>query len=355
MLKALYYPHTEIANPTILKNALLLWDSVETIVPRQPQPSPSRSVDRLIREAASLVVQPRHPSNKEQEHAHNALAKLMQSGQLAKIMSRAPDAWRNRRYFIYEDKFLDMTWQMLEREGLARVESQNADYGVPSVLGFLMMSLLADSCAGTQIQKITDRTDAYSWLAEAHASALGSSVVSGLDVSQVAPAYDRLVCLSLDVLDARNVPLENLIKFRQRELKSSSTDYAAMRRRYLATLDAHIKRVSEGAKTLSDLRELERQFKSELRHDLADLKSELSVASIKTLFSKEVALSTIITAGSLAAPIAGLTALSTQVGLIGVIPLLKSAVELRGARRSALMKHTTSWLYLATKPRFQVV
>ena len=33
MLKALYYPHTEVGNPTILKNALLLWDSLETIGP----------------------------------------------------------------------------------------------------------------------------------------------------------------------------------------------------------------------------------------------------------------------------------------------------------------------------------
>lgn len=34
-MKALYYPYTNITNPHILKNALLLWDSVETIVPFQ--------------------------------------------------------------------------------------------------------------------------------------------------------------------------------------------------------------------------------------------------------------------------------------------------------------------------------
>jgi hypothetical protein len=77
-------------------------------------------------------------------------------------------------------------------------------------------------------------------------------------------------------------------------------------------------------------------------------------SSLKTLFSKEVAVSALITAGSILAPIPGLTALSTQFGLLGVIPLLKSATELRGARRTALLKHTSSWLYLATKPRLQV-
>src|SRR5579862_6769788 len=33
MLNALYYPHTDIQSPTIIKNSLLLWDCVETIVP----------------------------------------------------------------------------------------------------------------------------------------------------------------------------------------------------------------------------------------------------------------------------------------------------------------------------------
>jgi len=354
MLKALYYPHTEVSNPTILKNALLLWDSLETIVPHMPRPLPHGPKDRLLQEAAQLVINPRRPTIKEQQEAHKALEKLITTGQLATIMGKAPSGWQDRRFLIYPDKFLHMTWSMLKQEGLAQFEAGNMDYGVPAALGFLMMSLLADSCAGTQIQKITDRTDAYSWLAEAHASALGTVPVTGLDVSQVAPAYDRLVAISLEVLDARNVPLKKLIDFRKREAKSGSTDYTAMRRRYLATLDAHIKRVTKEARNNTDLRELERQFRNDLKHDLSDLKSELGVASLKTLFSKEVAVSALITAGSLITPIPGLTALSTQFGLIGVIPLLKSATELRGARRTALLKHTSSWLYLATKPRLQV-
>lgn len=354
MLKALYYPHTEVGNPTILKNALLLWDSLETIVPRMPRPSPHGPKDRTLQEAARLIVQPRRPSDKERQEAHKALEALLTTGKLAAIMGKAPADWRAGRYLIYPDKFLHMTWNMLEREGLAQFEAGEMDYGVPAALGFLMMSLLADSCAGTQIQKITDRTDAYSWLAEAHASALGTSPITGLDVSQVAPAYDRLVSISLEVLDARHVPLKKLLDFRKREANSGSTDYAALRRRYLAALDAHIKRVTKEAKNTTDLRELERQFRNDLKHDLADLKSELGVASLKTLFSKEVAISTLITAGTLVAPVAGLTALSTQVGLVGIIPLLKSATELRGARRAALLKHTSSWLYLATKPSLHI-
>jgi hypothetical protein len=84
------------------------------------------------------------------------------------------------------------------------------------------------------------------------------------------------------------------------------------------------------------------------------LKAELDVASLKTLFSKEVALSALIVAGSFAAPIAGLTALGTQVGGIGVIPLLKAATEYRAARREALQKHKMAWLFLAQQRRLSI-
>jgi hypothetical protein len=68
MLKALYYPHTEIRSEVILKNALLLWDSIETIVPnvdwqRQGPTGDSehwQAADaasaRLFDEAAELIV-----------------------------------------------------------------------------------------------------------------------------------------------------------------------------------------------------------------------------------------------------------------------------------------------------------
>ena len=354
MLKALYYPHIEVESPTILKNALLLWDSLETIVPGRSQLPARSSKSKLLSEAADLIVQPRRPTGKEREEAHTTLEKLLVSGQLSAIIAKAPKAWLAGRYRIYSEKFLYMTWSMLEDRGLAKIGPGNSDYGVPPALGFLMMSLLADSCAGTQIQKVTDRIDAYSWIATEYAKALGTTSVSGFDVSQVAPAYDRLVSISLEVLDARQIPLKKLVEFRKRESQSNSTDYMAMRRRYLASLDAHIKRVTKDAKSASDLRELERQFRDELRQDLTDLKAELGIASLKTLFSKEVAMSTLITAGCLAAPIAGLTTLSTEVGLLGVFPLLKSAAELRGARRTALLKHTSSWLYLAAAPRIQL-
>jgi hypothetical protein len=351
MLKALYYPHTDIANPTILKNSLLLWDNVETIVPYAGwTPPPARS-PKLFRDALDIVVRPRVPTDTEREKAHKALVGMTESGFLTSLIQKTPGHWRRKNYLIYPEKFSEETWRMLRHGGMAEWVRAERDYGVPAAVGFLMMSILADVCAGTQIRKVTDRTDAYNWLAEMHAQVLGSQYVTGLDPSQVAPAHDRLVSLSLEVLDGRQIPLQKLVELRNREARRGGSDYSAMRRRYLQALESHLERVGKEAKSEADVRELNRQFKEDLKQDVADLKAELGIASSKALFSKEVALSVLILAGSLVAPAAGLTALASQVGGVGIIPLIKAAVDYRAARRDALRKHTMSWLFTGKQGR----
>jgi hypothetical protein len=362
VLKALYYPHTDIESPTIVKNSLLLWDSIETIVPyanwRRTRgtgdPShrqrPKVKKDKVLEEATELIVRSRVPSPAERKAAHAKLVEIVRSGLATSLILKSPPQWRRPEYLIYPEKFLHETWHLLESGRMARWEESASDYGVPPAVGFLMMSILADACAGTQIQKVTDRVDAYSWIARHQASLLGSPYVTGLDVSQVAPNLDRLVTITCEVLDARNIPLEKLLEFRKREAKSGSNDYNAMRRHYSGLLQQHLDRIGKEAKAEKDVRELEDQFKATIRQDLADLKSELKLASWKTLFSKEVALSAAIVAGCLIAPVAGLTALATHIGGIGVIPLVKSQIEYRASRRKAFRHHPISWLYL-TKQR----
>ena len=351
MLKALYYPHTDITNSVIIKNSLLLWDCIETIVPRQGWAPRRVPGNRLLNEAVDLVVRPRVPTLTERRGAHDSLRDFIRTDLPSSLIRNSPRTWRSAEFLVYPEKFLEETWHMLEHGRMAQWVAGASDYGVPPALGFLMMSILADSCAGSQIQKVTDRVDAYSWISEQHARALGSQYVTGLDVSQVAPAYDRLAALSLEVLDAREVPLRKLLEFRRRELRSRGSDYSAMRRHYLSTLQAHLQRLGKEAKSEADVRELQRQFKEEMKQDLADLKAELSLAGKKALLSKEVALSALILAGSLVAPVAGITALGTTVGGVGIIPLAKTAVEYRGARREVLRRHTMSWLFLGTRGR----
>jgi hypothetical protein len=355
MLKALYYPHTNISNPLIIKNALLLWDNIETIIPNSNFITPKVPKPRLIEEAIELIVQPRIPSRQEREEAHAILQKLAESGSLSQLLSEAPTQLRHGRYLIYPEKFLSETWHFLERDGIAKFDHRLNDYGLPPVIGFLMMSLLADACAGTQIQKVTDRLDAYNWLGRQRALILGSQHIIGFDASQVAPSYNRLVTLSLDVLDAREIPLKKLIEFRKREIKRGGMDYSAMRRRYLDALCKHVKRIGSEPRTQNDLKELERQFKIEIEQDVSDLKSELGEISKKTLFSKEVGISAVIVAGALTSSVAGLTTLGTKLGVTGIIPLLGAISSLRGARRVAFQRHISSWIYLAKKGKLQVI
>ena len=367
MQQALYFPHTEIDNPVIIKNALLLWDSVETIIPSRQWVATQRPTDKLLREATELVVTHRVPNDGERHETHSILREQLANGTLASLVMNSPGRWRNSKYLIYPEKFLDQTWALLEHSGIAQSGfGQHAnvahpvgggspiDYGVPTAVGYFMMSILADVCAGTQIQKITDRTDAYAWIAEHHARTLGAQYIKGLDVSQIAPNHDRLVALSIEALDARAIPLKKLVEMRKRELRGPGTGYSAMRRRYLAALESHLKRIGSEARSERDVKELDRQFKEDLKQDLADLKAELGLASKKALFSKEVALSALVLAGSLVAPIAGLTALGTEIGGLGIIPLVKAAVEFRAARREALRKHTMSWLFLGTQKRISL-
>jgi hypothetical protein len=118
MLKALYYPHTEIKSKVILQNALLLWDKVEVIVPR-PKWQFKRSSDKVFNQAFDLVAEERVPTSDEKTVAHRALSEAAQSGFLSSLVKQSPERWRRRDYLIYPDKFPHATWEMLQRGGMA--------------------------------------------------------------------------------------------------------------------------------------------------------------------------------------------------------------------------------------------
>lgn len=350
MLKALYYPHTDISNPVIIKNSLLLWDFIETIVPH-PDWMPQRfRNNRLLNEAVDLVVRSRVPTETERRSAHNSLEQLLLNGLLPpSLIQESKRLWGSAEFLVYPEKFLHNTWHMFEQGGLAHWDSSASNYLVPPAVGFIMMSILADFCAGSQVQKVTDRVEAYAWISKHNAKILGCQYITGLDVSQVAPAYDRLVTLSLEVLDGRQVPLRRLLDFRKRELRSQGADYSAMRRHYFNALRLCLERIGKEARSENDVLEIEQQFKEEMKQDYKDLRKELGQISMKTLLSTKIGVSALILGGRLIAPILGVTSLPDDVEGIGIIPLLKAAIEYHGARRDALRRHTMSWLFLGTR------
>jgi hypothetical protein len=137
----------------IIKNALLLWDCVETIVPKGNW-NPRRAFgDKSFNEAVDLIVIPRVPSEEERLSAHESLRRLLRSGLPQSLIAQASPPWHSGEFPIYSEKFLQQTWHMLERRGMAHWVSAASEYGLPPAIGFLMMSLLADACAGSQIQR----------------------------------------------------------------------------------------------------------------------------------------------------------------------------------------------------------
>src|ERR1017187_6504467 len=115
MRSALYYPHTTIANESILKRALLLWDKIEYISPWQGY-GPDYG-DPLFAEAAEIVAMPHVPSPEEQTQAHHQIEDL--------ATSSLPDAFyfhsreAKRDYEIYPQKFLPETWRLLRQVQMA--------------------------------------------------------------------------------------------------------------------------------------------------------------------------------------------------------------------------------------------
>lgn len=346
MIKALYYPFTTIRSQNLIKTALLLWDSVECIVPRRGWQIEKPFKQKSYNEALDLIVRPYVPKLPERRLAHSDVVEYFKEASSPQFFRTTLRRRYRHNYLIYPEKFLKTTWHELQRHGLARLDAMSSDYVVPPALGLLMMSSLADACAGSQIQKVTDMFHAYSLLAEARAVLLGAPFVEGLDVSQVAPELDRLVTLSLSVLDARKIPVKKLLAFRKREAKGSSADYRKLRLNYLNTLHAYIDRMRNKAKSAKDVKEIERQFRLDMRDDLLSLKHELNLASIETLFSKEMVLSLIAVGGAFLEPISGLTNLAITMQGIGVIPLVKTRIKHKNKRRKALRNHKMSWLYL---------
>lgn len=346
MITALYYPHTTIRSRGLIKTALLLWDYVECIVPKRNWEIEKPFDEKSFNEALELITRPYVPNDNEKKQAHSDVSEFLKDYPRFTLEATLR-GYSSGRYLMYGNKFLYRTWQILEEGGLAHWDARSSDYSVPPALGLLMMSSLADACAGTQKEKVTDRINAYSLLERMRATLMGAPYVESLDASQVAPELDRLVTLSLKVLDAKDIPIRKLLAYRKREAKGRSSDYRMMRLNYLNALRKYVDRIIKEAKTRQDVKEIERQFREDMRDDLLSLKHELNLSSLEQLFSTGMmALAAVAVGGTLLKPISGLTDLATALQGIGIVPLIKTLLQHRKERRKAMLQHRISWLYL---------
>jgi len=328
---AIYYPHTGIRTIELLKSGLLFWDQVEYIAPYegfQPQPPWGYVEDeRTIREGMELLLVPHIPSREEQLQAHKTIVRFADSDLAERL--RGDDG-----YLIFPEKFSDETWKALKKAKLAHVDlnDPHGDYAMPPVVGLIMMSVLADACAGTLKRTITDQSAAYATVRE--------SIVRNTLSSQGADkARETLVDVTLKLADLKSLSLKKLVELRKREQRTNGYSLTQLRHAFVARVDEAAKRMAALSQE-SDRREVQRQFESDTGKDFQAIRGELGELGWKALFSREMVVGILSAAG-----------ISTAAGPLGPVimavgGLLGLGVAYRRERRAALAAHAMSWLHV---------
>lgn len=362
MRSAVYYPHTQIRDESFLKNALLLWDRVEFVSPSKAfHFDEAESVQ--MREALDILCVAHVPSSNEKDQVHVRVVELLKKGLpdwlIAKAVPYSISSGRRIKEFsngygMYPEKLDHKTWSLLEAAGIVRLMGSDYDYYTRPMVGFLLMSLLADACAGTQKEKITDRVDAYDFLwGLVAAEGTNEISTSATPLQKKNHALERLVGISIKTIDTDEIPLSNILAMRRREESSGGQDYRAFRKRYGEKLKDCAANLVTKAKTEGDWLEIEREFQQDMSDDLASLRHELGVAKKELLFSKETL--TMVAAGGalLLEPMSATLALAAKMFAGGA--LVKDVSSFSGNYKKALEKHPMSWLYLSQKPSLRSV
>jgi len=321
----------------LFKNALFLWDKIEYIAPDQGFQSWSGNAEL---DGAVRTYGERHiPSGEEKQQANEAILDLLRRPLPAWFYVK--DIPARLRYTIYPKKFDPETWDRLTSEKLAQPIGDGFQTSAP--LGLTIMSILADCCAGSQKRLVTDEAASYSAL-DHYLATIGGAELGKFDKSS-----ERLVTISLRIMNFQNVPLAKLVKLREKERSRRGAHLTVLRHGYLKKVEEYGEKLVQ-AKTKRDAREIERVFEQEMRKDLDLLQDELKDEAKKVFFSAEMATAAIGLAGALVHPSVGFL-LGGKLLCGGA--LYRKKVEYRSARNKTLKGHAMSWFY--SMKRLQVV
>ena len=337
MRTALYFPHTEVRSKSVVHTALLMWDSLEFIVPfhaYQPHYDDSETA-----EAMEVIGQKRIPTEKEKRDLHVLVEDLISAG-IPETFRYSPASGRqDYTYEMWPQKLLGDTWDLLRSAGLTDRPLDNHDYPMSQAAGLSVMAILADVLAGQTRARITDRGLAYATIANAP------------KVAGDAQEPMRIVPLTLNGIAVDRLPIERLIEFRKREFKERrGSDYRALRHNYLNAIEQHFGRIANVAPHSRERVELDRVFESDMEDDLRDLKRELGFARNEAWLGKDV-LTLAIAGGALLGAAAGIPDIPvpevvTGAGSAAMLGgLLGTGNKLAKARYDILRKHPMAYLY----------
>jgi len=365
VLRAVYYPHTAIHDENFLKHALLYWDEVQFISPWQGFNALPRYSSETAR-ALAKFLKPHVPTKAEKEKAHDEIMKLIRYDlpSWLKIERNSSDDDYDT-YQMFRGKLLPETWQELKTRGAVQFRSHGGldDYASHTYLGLTLMAILARSCAGTLKHTITDREHAYGSflrLFESLSAAQGETsegpaddlfknwleVMAGGHPEGKDTERERLVAITLEVIDAESLPIDDLIRLRTDKTKLASL----LRRNYAEAIEKYVSQLSAPGLSETDANSLRTDFREKMVEDLERLYQDLKPIAKKIVLSKEVAV-------AFAAPIVGPAIIASGVGVLlggalalGALGKLK--VDYASGREAAFLKHPMAFLYAAKGVRF---
>lgn len=336
MYSALYYPNIQIEGHDLLKTALLLWDRLEFITPF-PDWS-QHAEDGSTQEALELIARPHVPNQEEQRLAHQGILELATSQLPKDFLLEQSDP--NTRYRIYPQKFLPESWDALRETKLAEPYRGRFDeWAMSSSVGLAMMSILAEACAGAELRTVTDEVPAFRVLAKSVAGLHGGTF------GAVGDDVERLVTISLRIIDPSRISLERLVDFRKREQATAGASIRLLRHNYLEKIDSFVARLASLRDHEGSRQEIERQFEQMMRDDLDHLTEALKVKRTDAVLSKEVGVAVVAAVGMSLPP------LTVPAALLSIGALVQKARNYRAERKAALEKHAMAWLLeMATGP-----
>ncbi len=347
MRSAVYYPSTQVRSRQIMHSSMLLWDKLHTIVP-MPVYAPDYGDRRDMSEAWELIGRSIVPSRSQRDRAHAAIEKTLEAGDLPPSLYDIQEVDQPGQYYeVWPQKFATETFELLREHRLTDLPLPNGDYPFTQEGGLLVMAKLADACAGTTLARVTDRVMAYGMIGTGDQR-------DGL-VSDVVP-------VTLDVINASSIPLENLIEFRRREaIERNGRDYTNLRHAYADIVQQQIKALG-GALDQTERDRLNDEFRYRMETDLADLRRELR-GNWGQLLVTPVVVAAVGTAGSM---ISGLTEDLQTAAAIGlslaagsklegvaknVAGFVKDRMGFDQKQRAVLAKHPMAYMWELSRRR----
>jgi hypothetical protein len=155
----------------------------------------------------------------------------------------------------------------------------------------------------------------------------------------------------LKVVDSDRLTLEQLIKLRKSERKTSGHALRDLRHRFSERIALQGKALC-GARSKGDLNELGRQFQEEMHDDYEALKDSLKLEAKQVLGTKEIVAAVLAIADVAAAfhlhdISTGVAALAAAGSAIAVGGLYSTKAKFAATRRKTLKEHPTAYLYEA--------